>query len=315
MVSVRRLLGILLLLPLAFGCERELEFELRTAKPKLVVNSIFGQDSLFKVEISTTAEPGQGNSINSLTDARIFLTEDGVAISDLVLDSASALPWSQMEGDRPVERTLYFQRSEFSRVRAGREYKILVSYPDYETAEATATVPRAARVNFEPERSVTNLLLGNRDLMEVRFSIADDGQPHYYAIELVSVVGNNEKEEKAEFYSFETAFSQNLVDAGNVSGEGVWYFSQDGIYFSNSTFRGAEKEFSIFVDSQRLTGKDGLKLRIISLSEEFYQFARSYQQQQQNAGNPFAEPVPVYSNIENGLGIFAGYAVSEVVLK
>ncbi|MEM0995590.1 MAG: DUF4249 domain-containing protein [Bacteroidota bacterium] len=315
MVSVQRLFIVILLLPILVSCERDLEFELRAGQPNLVVNSLFGQDSLFQIEISTTADLGQGNALTSLSDAAITLTEDGIAISDFVLDSSSALPWYPLEADRTIEQTFYFYRTAFSRVRAGREYKIEVAYPGYETAEATATVPRAARLTFEPERGVTNLLLEGRDLMEVRFSIVDDGHPHYYAIELVSVLGDAANEEKIEFYSFETAFSPNLVDAGNVSGEGVWYYTDEGVYFSNAQFMGVEKEFSIFVDSDRLVGKDDLQLRIVSLSEEFFEFARSYQQQQLNAGNPFAEPVPVYSNVENGLGIFAGFAVSEVKLN
>ncbi|NUM50252.1 MAG: DUF4249 family protein [Flavobacteriales bacterium] len=32
-------------------------------------------------------------------------------------------------------------------------------------------------------------------------------------------------------------------------------------------------------------------------------------------GNPFVEPVIIYSNIKNGIGIFAGYSYSAKALK
>ena len=33
-----------------------------------------------------------------------------------------------------------------------------------------------------------------------------------------------------------------------------------------------------------------------------------------NGGDPFSEAVPVYNNVENGFGIFAGYSADSVVL-
>lgn len=313
MVWLRRMIWIALLVPFTFSCERELEYDLRAANPRLVVNSVFGQDSLFRIEVSSTAQPGDGNQITSLSDARIFLTEDGIAISDFVLDSAKTRATYLNEGNRPVDRTLYFKRSLYSKVRAGRDYHITVSYPGFETAEATAKIPRAARVEYHPERSSTNLLLDGRNLMEVRFSIVDDGLPHYYAIELASG-SSSENRKNIEFYSFEAAFNANLANSGDVSGEGVWYDTREGVFFPNSQFQGSAKEFSIYLDSEYLSGKDLMHLRIVSMSPDFYHFAVSYQQQRQNAGNPFAEPVVVHSNIQNGAGIFAGYAVTEIEL-
>lgn len=49
-----------------------------------------------------------------------------------------------------------------------------------------------------------------------------------------------------------------------------------------------------------------------SLSEEYYKYAYSYGVQQNASGNPFAQPAQVYTNIEGGLGVVAGYARSKV---
>lgn len=50
---------------------------------------------------------------------------------------------------------------------------------------------------------------------------------------------------------------------------------------------------------------DSLQYIVINGTEEYYRFHRTLQNQ--SPGDPFSEPVIVYSNIENGLGIFAGY--------
>jgi hypothetical protein len=54
-------------------------------------------------------------------------------------------------------------------------------------------------------------------------------------------------------------------------------------------------------------------VRFLTLSKDFFEFVTSYQKQKNNSNNAFAEPTQVYSNVENGLGIFAGYAITEVV--
>ncbi len=51
-------------------------------------------------------------------------------------------------------------------------------------------------------------------------------------------------------------------------------------------------------------------LQISSISEVGYKYFTSYAQSIVNRGNPFSEHVNVYSNIKNGLGIFAGQNTS-----
>jgi hypothetical protein len=51
---------------------------------------------------------------------------------------------------------------------------------------------------------------------------------------------------------------------------------------------------------------------LYSLSREMYRYQISYLNQIINKQNPFAQPVQVYSNIHNGVGIFAGYQMERV---
>src|SRR5690606_17271812 len=49
------------------------------------------------------------------------------------------------------------------------------------------------------------------------------------------------------------------------------------------------------------------RLRLGHLSEDYYRYLRSQELQEATEEHPFAEPVIVHSNIEGGVGIFAGY--------
>ena len=45
-----------------------------------------------------------------------------------------------------------------------------------------------------------------------------------------------------------------------------------------------------------------------TLSEDYYLFQSTYTTYQFSSGDPFAQPVQVYNNVENGFGIFAGFS-------
>jgi hypothetical protein len=51
---------------------------------------------------------------------------------------------------------------------------------------------------------------------------------------------------------------------------------------------------------------------VSSISKELYLYSKSRLQQSNTRGNPFAEPVPVYTNVSGGLGIFGSEAFSTI---
>lgn len=73
-------------------------------------------------------------------------------------------------------------------------------------------------------------------------------------------------------------------------------------------------EADIFVDYLPILNKNGdtsykeeYWLELVGMSEDYYKYQKSYIKQVVNQSNPFSSVVEVYSNIQNGVGIFAGY--------
>ena len=52
-------------------------------------------------------------------------------------------------------------------------------------------------------------------------------------------------------------------------------------------------------------------VKFCTIDKKTYDFWYSYQQNQ-TGGNPFAEPVPLSSNVTGGIGVWGGYAISEM---
>ena len=55
---------------------------------------------------------------------------------------------------------------------------------------------------------------------------------------------------------------------------------------------------------------DTIIVRVCSIDEAHYNFWRTIEQEEFSGGNPFGSPIPIESNIKNGLGVWGGYGAS-----
>lgn len=74
------------------------------------------------------------------------------------------------------------------------------------------------------------------------------------------------------------------------------------------------KEVSLFVSyypvmnkNDQTDYKEEYWLEVTGMSEDYYKYQKTYIKQVETKDNPFASVIEVYSNIANGIGIFAGY--------
>jgi Domain of unknown function (DUF4249) len=297
------------------GCERDLEYDLPGATPRLVVNSLFSQDSLMRIEVSVSASPGNGASIRSLRDARIFLFEDQLLVKDFSLDSLLTIPLD-FQGNPIVNVSptkLFFHHTLTTKARDGVKYLLEVRYPELATISASAILPRPMSIRTIDQPLNESILVNGQALDRLVFEIDDNGgTDNYYGLEILAFKpGSNEKPHRIVFFSGEKSFAENIVVSDGQHSQGVYYLPANGVYFSNGKFKGRRKQFEAYVDPNYMTPQYQLRVRVLTLSKPCFDFVTSYQKQKLNANNPFAEPTQVYSNIDGGLGIFAGYSVTE----
>lgn len=81
--------------------------------------------------------------------------------------------------------------------------------------------------------------------------------------------------------------------------------------FSDVLFDGESKVFRLnylYGDLGRSSSANNkLVVEVIAVSKDYYRYKTSVESQSFSDGDPFSEPVFVYSNVENGYGIFAGF--------
>jgi hypothetical protein len=81
------------------------------------------------------------------------------------------------------------------------------------------------------------------------------------------------------------------------------------MYLKDVNFRGKTKNISIFVANGSIgdnppPSQFSWYFRIDNISENGYKYEKTQPLYDENEGNPFAEPVQVFTNVNNGNGIF-----------
>ena len=135
-------------------------------------------------------------------------------------------------------------------------------------------------------------------------------QNNYYRIRLFLHTVGQEDEEVDEFieksypiilYSNDPSLSQGIPWDG-------YTFSGRTALFSDDLFNGEQKSISFDME-YKLSGieyGDSLFLQVTSFSEDGYKYFNSLERNRDRFISPFGtEPVPVYSNVNNGIGIFS----------
>lgn len=202
--------------------------------------------------------------------------------------------------------------------------------------------PRIEVLNSEllgenPYRYQGSLFFDTDSIMRLTCRISDTGGERYYRLRVRSercIITKGEsqyyedgewKQKASHYYIMQDVYfsSDNLfVDSRLTSNFGGWpaFFSNT---FDNSMMQG--RDYTVTVDSPlvpwgKSTGglmtsewKDGLPeqdtpprvmVELQAISKELYLFVKSLQLYQISSSDAYAEPVQIYSNVQNGWGIF-----------
>ncbi len=279
-----------LLLTFCSSCDEDafstvVDIEIPEHQSALAVSSaIHTQDSVWRVLVSKS-EPIVGEStITIIEDATVDILKNGNPFMTLPFNSATnhyEIPLAApLEADDSV-------------------YKIAVSAATFDAVSAEQTMPRSAiieNISFEADGTIDSY---GYQTDELSFDIVDQAGADYYGIELFYVysfdIGNGE---------FEEGIDQLYMETSDVLIEDLDFGRSKVI--SDASFDGNKYRVRLTTNLYSFDDLENKKLvvRINSLTRESYLFQRSLHEFRNSQDNPFAEPVIVFDNIENGHGIF-----------
>jgi hypothetical protein len=172
----------------------------------------------------------------------------------------------------------------------GAEYKIMINAPGFPVAEARQTKP--SPVFIDTAFFVPNIAI-NEDGQRFdgyRISITDPpGSENYYMLTCSKFTSDS---------TFLWSISLNSLDPLLSPADG------GTLLFSDDSFDGKSREFDIYSSDFSSTG-GSLRFDLWHISRELFQYQLSIYQYLNNDFDFFNEPVVIFSNIDQGLGIFS----------
>ena len=282
------------------ACDVDYDLGARDREPRVVVNALLTpqEDFVVKLHWSTTYS-GDKMKFRPVENADIRLFENGAE----VLNCAAS----------PDGET----KTSF-RAAAGRDYRLEIDVAGYGKLTASTTIPEppTAQLAATKEKGYyRHFELSSLDVPADAKSIWikgtetverdgwDDLPEYKYQVEDIS-----------EYYT-----TSPFVD--QINGVNDTYHAEDkGSTVDFEEFLRIPYEnreavlplrFSVWGSSSGMT-KYSHSFRVITASDAYDRYMKSRYKQEQNTGwngeeNPFIAEITVYCNIENGLGIFAGY--------
>jgi hypothetical protein len=290
------------------SCELMVEVDVPSTPPKLVVNSIFSSDSTWQVNISTTHHILSGQpQILQYEPVPHLVDENGVTIP-LVRDDTN--PWGG-----PSNVSGWDYRGNTKPI-PGMTYRLQVSAYTYNNTEAVANCPiTTSIISAKLDSANMSIESNGQAIIPLEVTFQDPtGKGDYYFSQMFltqeywylnhttgdttwdqfeSLVYMQENKPSADFLDFNE--EADIIDDNNFDGE-IYTLKRYITVYMNS-FGGRGRNLS-------------MRFTLSHSKEEYYKYFRSVRLQSNASGNPFAQPVQVYSNVDGGLGIFAGYTVS-----
>lgn len=285
-----------------FSCQKALEIDYPDIEPKLVVNCLFTTDSLFKLQLSRTSSYND-TLIVYVTDAKCEIWKNN-SVSDILQYSDSGFYTGSTKPDENVIYTLKISHSKYGNVQAKS------SCPEKAIIDTVYD-----KMNVYPVEGDINM----DNLMYSALYIDFEDKlviPQYYFINLKYRYSSVYYPEKWG-YRYLTSYDEIIKK------EQILEYEPEFLVFSNNLFTNPTINLEVLFIHNVGSGKKNMNnnkgnnyphqtlYKFGTISEDYYLYLKSLIKHKYNQFNDvflqMGDPVQMYTNIENGYGIFAGY--------
>ena len=278
------LAGFILLIS---GCQKSIMIDVGQIKPRLVVNSILDKDSIIRVQLSKSKSMMDSTqSIDRINDATVKIFENNI-LKQTLIKGIKGLYSSTI---KPI---------------AASDYRIEIDNTGFGHVEASTLIPTIP--NPISAVQTTELTPGSApQYIKFKIGIHDEGiSPDYYYLRAFLIKkgfapGANSKYVMA----CKIGSDDNIVVVDDQTLNGIMF--EDGAYVKSNY------ELIVYTN-YRINADFNLWFELSSITSDYYKYLVSSIMQNNAGNNPFAEPVVIKSNIQNGTGILG--AKNSVFIK
>lgn len=268
------------------SCETRLDLGPIANRSRLVVNALVNNQDAVAVQVSSTIPLGSNTGVTFIENATVVVTDENGTNHNLVYNI----------GTEKYEGTLVLQ--------PGKYYAVSVKAPGFNEASSDLVMPDQASAVKSTWRDSADLDSAGfpTGLITVRLN-DKPGVRNYYRLSLFYYDDILAEWKPLKPNTLDADIEQNAIEAD----DGSWVFS-------DQSFDGEQKNIEFitpfgfsFITPKFLVVKE-------SLSEYYYRYFNSLNNYRE-PGGVFTEATPVFSNIRNGVGIWAGSSLSRDTIR
>lgn len=298
------------------SCIKEIDGTIPNLPTKVVVNCLFNPDSMMIVHVSLTGK-STDSQFPLVSNAELWLYENGALIqyTNSLSDS-------------------YYSMNYYPKV--GKTYSLKVKVPDFDTVFAQSSIPENCVIHqltceLLPEPpNVSYAQFGGQD-SKVLFTFDDDASAeNFYELSFLYTVHYMDFETEEDVYSTQESLgraTEYVQDLSILSDSDIDFYPSY-LYFSDNLFNGTQKKLFLrriggkskhynYQTEESIEEKIPFSAYFKTVSSEYFKFRKSWTRHlySQNGGMGagvldffmMGDPVTLYSNVQGGLGVFAGF--------
>lgn len=300
------------------SCEKVIPFKSDELKPKIVLYTNIHPDSLISCDIGMSyAVINSNNNPVQIKNANVKLLIDG-EVSELLKYQE---PPPDIYDYGNVSRLSKYVSNQYP--EEGKEYSIEVEINEIGKVSGSGTIPPLVPlIRIDTQRVIINEYDYSYTVMRTKLVFKDpEGPENFYRLVIKQISGyypgDRFKPYDPEIPVLVNNYTQNWIDSDDPllfprEEEGLFenYESNEYLIFSDEKINGKEYELKFNLSFDGLNPDEAYyefihyEIQLQSINKALYYFLKSSGSQRYNEGDLFIEPVIVYSNIINGLGVF-----------
>lgn len=309
----------LLLLSGTVSCTKEIEVDFPQEPDQLVIFSLFHPDSVWQVSVSTTKDLNTPFApYDVVSEAVVEIYQDQQLVDQLEFQGYLD-PTRVQDNVRGITYDTVFWRNENIyrseegfKPEAGVAYTVVVSAPGYTSVTATNQIPHLPLIEVkEVDRRTDRNWPGfnpNEAYTAVTTVIHDAKDENNFYLAGASYMMPRYQYENGVIY--DTTYQHQYLEAVTFEIRSTSLYPYK--LFSDQSFY--EISYPVLIGIRldelfTLMSVNQLSLHVGIVSEAFYKYYESFERQNLYGIGlvNLTDPPIIYSNVEGGLGIFAGY--------
>jgi hypothetical protein len=288
MALIFRYITFFCLCLLFMACETELDLDLPAHQPRVALNSFFTADSVLSVNLSKSQHISAPDAFINIENAEVLIFEDEQEVGELSHTGQGIYSISTFKSE------------------PGKSYRIKVAADGLPSVEAMDIIPVKKPEIISMTLDTSSFTFFEEEY-KVHFRFKDEaGVANYYNLELLHVetlTNGRTKVNSVRIFTDEPDIASLTPSQGR------------GITFTDKEIEGQNVVFTVYIPRALIDSGEKIVVILKNISRAYYDYETTLYNQLITNNDPFKESSPVYTNVKDGFGIFAGYQADADTLR